>query len=104
MLGSNSVNWRRASEVFPESSGYTLFRNNAQSGISFHDIRQGSLGDCWVLSAIAAVAEHPERIYNMFDQKELNSAGVYSIKMYSLGVPVSVLVDDFIPETNNRLN
>jgi hypothetical protein len=97
-------NWRRASSVFPEKHGFTLFKDNAQSGISFHDIQQGPLGDGWVLSAIAAIAEYPERIYNMFDQKELNDAGVYSIRMYSLGVPVSVLVDDYIPETFGSSN
>jgi hypothetical protein len=50
--------------------------------VSFHDIQQGALGNCWVLSAIASLAEYPERIYDMFDQKELNESGVYSIRLY----------------------
>jgi hypothetical protein len=46
---------------------------------------------------IASVAEFPERIYNMFDTKAYNTKGVYSIKMYDMGVPISVVIDDFLP-------
>jgi len=99
MLGLPKVNWRRASEVFPEEEGYTLFKNNSPASISFHDVKQGALATYWVLSTISALAEYPERIYNMFDQKTLNKAGIYTIRMYAMGVPVSVLVDDYIPET-----
>lgn len=46
---------------------------------------------------IASVAEFPERIYNMFDTKAYNTKGTYSIKMYEMGVPISVVIDDFLP-------
>jgi hypothetical protein len=33
----------------------------------------------------------------MFDTKTYNPAGIYSLRFYELGVPISVVVDDFLP-------
>ena len=50
---------------------------------------------------MSAFAEKPERIWNLFGTKKMNSAGIYSITLYDLGVPVSVVVDDYIPVSYN---
>jgi len=50
-----------------------------------------------VLSAIAACAEKPSRVWNMFDTKTYNTAGIYSIRFYDLGAPISVIIDDGLP-------
>jgi hypothetical protein len=67
------------------------------SSINIDDTIQGYLGDCWVLATIAAAAEKPERVWRMFDTKSYNPAGVYSIRLYELGVPLSVVIDDYLP-------
>lgn len=85
------------SSFFPAASGYSLFKNNLQTSIGIEDTIQGQLGDCWLLSMMASIAEFPDRIFNMFDTKSYNSKGVYSIKMYDMGVPISVVIDDFLP-------
>ena len=46
---------------------------------------------------MSALAEKPERVWKLFGTKKMNSAGIYSINMYDLGVPVSVVIDDYIP-------
>ena len=94
---TSSYSWKRMSVQFPESSGYTLFQSNLMSSINIDDTIQGYLGDCWVLSSIAAGAEKPERIWRMFDTKTYNPAGIYSIRFYELGVPISVVIDDYLP-------
>jgi hypothetical protein len=33
----------------------------------------------------------------MFDTKTYNPAGIYSIRFYELGAPISVVIDDFLP-------
>lgn len=71
------------------------------SKIEFDDTLQGALGDCWVLATMSALAEKPERIWKLFGTKKMNSAGIYAINMYDLGVPVSVIVDDYIPVSYN---
>jgi hypothetical protein len=43
-----------------------MFSDNTQNSININDTIQGYLGDCWVLSTSAAIAEVPARIWNMF--------------------------------------
>lgn len=94
---SYAVTWSRMSDYFPASSGYSLFENDAKVSIEINDTIQGYLGDCWVLAFIASMAEHPDRIWDMFDQKAYNESGVYSIRMYEMGAPISVVIDEFLP-------
>ena len=67
-------------------------------GISYDDINQGALGNCWALSAASAVAEKPERMMAQFINTEnvQNKAGIYGMNMYALGVPTSVVIDDYL--------
>jgi len=61
-----SYTWERMSTKFPTSSGYRMFSDNTENSININDTIQGYLGDCWVLSTSAAIAEVPSRIWNMF--------------------------------------
>ena len=79
------------SEVFSQDK-YSLFGRNS---ISPKDaIQGGDLGDCWIVAAASAVATDPERIKNIFLTQNLNNAGVYAVRFYLLGVPVTVSVDE----------
>ena len=44
-----------------------------------------------------SIAEKPERLREMFLIDEKNSANIYALKLYALGVPVTITVDDFVP-------
>ncbi len=33
----------------------------------------------------------------MFQIQQLNSAGIYSLKLYLMGIPVTVSVDEYLP-------
>jgi len=61
------------------------------------DIKQGALGNCYYLATLAAIAENPQRIKDMFIDDEANDAGCYVIKFYVNGVQTAVMVDDWIP-------
>lgn len=43
------------------------------------DIKQGALGDCWFLAALAAMAEDPDLIHRLFGEQgsKVNKHGVY---------------------------
>ena len=39
----------------------------------------------------------PERIKKIFLTQGLNTAGVYAVQLYVMGIPVTVTVDEFLP-------
>jgi hypothetical protein len=49
------------------------------------------------MGSMTAVAEYEGRIEKMFLNKEVSKNGVYGIQMYALGVPMTVMVDDYLP-------
>lgn len=66
--------------------------------IEMDDIVQGSLGDCYFLSSLSALAENPFRIRNLFISKKINEdAGVYCVRICHEGQWQAVFVDDYFP-------
>ena len=60
-------------------------------------MKPGILGDEWFLSAVALLAERPALIERLFITKEMNTAGVYKLRLCKNGEWVAVTVDDYIP-------
>jgi hypothetical protein len=77
-----------------QENGYSLWGHN---GVTPSDITQGSIGNCWFMAGLAAIAEKSERLQNIFQVEELNDASYYPIKMYPLGVPATITIDDKLP-------
>ncbi|CAE7691311.1 Capn15, partial [Symbiodinium pilosum] len=64
------------------------------------DILQGNVGDCWLMSALSALAEYPQRIKYLFpNTRQLTEDGKYEVRLYSLekGDWEEIVVDEFIP-------
>jgi len=53
-----------------------------EKGIEPSDVIQGKLGDCWLLAALACMAEFPEAIQNVFITKEYNPQGKYKLRFW----------------------
>ncbi|CAD2220197.1 Domain of unknown function (DUF1935)/Calpain family cysteine protease, putative [Angomonas deanei] len=77
-----------------------LFRD----GISPGDVNQGELGDCWFMCAVAAIAEHPRSVMQMFRHpkgpeygRRERAIGAYRVTFNKNGLWRSVLVDDYLP-------
>ena len=85
--------WIRAMDAFGDKS---LF---GTTGIRPADIRQGSIGNCWFMSAASAIAEYPGRMEKIFlnNVDEVSSVGIYAVNFYTLGVPHTIIVDDYLP-------
>ena len=66
-------------------------------GFRAADLRQGGVGDCWFLSALAVVAERHDLIARLFEDTARNGAGCYGIRFFLDGVWTSVLIDDRLP-------
>ena len=51
------------------------------------------------MAAASAIAEKSNRIENMFlnEDNELDARGAYAVNIYALGVPHTVIIDDYLP-------
>lgn len=87
------MEWRRPSEIFGKAVPYALF----QDSIEPNDINQGSLPNCYFLSALSSLAEHPDRVRKLFVTQEVNKAGIYVLSLCINGEFQEVVVDDAIP-------
>ena len=56
----STTTWKRAKYEFADKS---LF---GSTGIRPADVRQGSIGNCWFMSAASAIAEYPGRMEQIF--------------------------------------
>ncbi|EYB98912.1 hypothetical protein Y032_0127g1413 [Ancylostoma ceylanicum] len=87
--------WLRPEQMFTKDGRawpWTVFRDPRSS-----DIEQGVLGDCWLLSAMALIAERPDVLEHILLTKEYSHCGVYQVRLCIDGQWKIVLVDDFFP-------
>ncbi|CCW66394.1 unnamed protein product [Phytomonas sp. Hart1] len=82
-----------------------LFRN----GVHPKNIDEGDLGDSWVIGAIAALAEFPDKIRDIFRHpqslergKRERSLGIYRATLNKDGWWVNVVMDDYLPVVGGR--
>lgn len=71
-------------------------------GINPNDVCQGALGNCWLLSAAACMAEHKGAVQQLFLNKQANPRGKYRLWLFDVhkgrkGSWRIIVVDDLIP-------
>jgi len=96
---TSNVIWKRAN-AFGSNAKMQLFGASIDSS----DICQGALGNCWLLAAMACLAEHKGAIPSLFMSKERNPRGKYRIRLYD-GVKErweQMVIDDNIPVDKER--
>ncbi|CAJ1389462.1 unnamed protein product [Effrenium voratum] len=96
--------WVRPRQMMGKEAGkYKLFAAEGEpclfQRVSPRDIEQGYLGDCWMVSAMATLAEYPDRVRSLFRQHSLTEDGRYDVRLYD---PKSeewkaVTIDDRLP-------
>ena len=88
----DNADWCRVKELF-DSENYCVFSN----GIAIEDIIQGTLGDCYFLSAIGSLCKFSNVLENLFIFKQKTKENLYGIYFYINGIKKLVLLDDFLP-------
>jgi calpain-15 len=92
------IHWRRPKNFMEKDESLGLYDPNVfYDSIEPNDIRQGALGDCWFMCALASLAERPALVERLFITKEAQENGVYRIKLCKNGEWVTVTIDDYFP-------
>lgn len=92
--------WKRPDELFKCSFPEIFLFDTVDP----HDIAQGILGVCYFLSALSALAEFPSRLTQVFVNEHSNKYGVYGMTLYIKGIPVEIVIDDYIPCFGDKKN
>lgn len=87
----NKFVFKRATE-FMDTKEIAVFR-----GIDPCDIKQGALGDCYLLCCLSVLAERPNLVERLIITEDFNHVGCYAIWLCDAGTWRSVIVDDFFP-------
>ena len=90
--GWERIKWARAEQIF-NSRNYQVF----YQGVEADDIIQGGLGDCYFLSAVAALCKYPKLIERLFYIKQKSEEHCYGCYYRINGIWQLVLIDDYIP-------
>lgn len=90
-----TIIWRRPQEFLAPGASPVIFDGEIEP----NDIKQGQLGDCWLLCAFAAVAEFPELVKALFPEgyNTPSEAGVYKVRINKNGLWEEIFLDDFFP-------
>ena len=89
------LDWEKQSKV----GGKELFKD----GIDASDIKQGTCGDCYLLSAFSCLGNNFTRDKFVFieSEQEWKKTGAFCVRFYDDGKESIVIVDDLIPCRDN---
>eukprot|EP00928_Gymnodinium_smaydae_P082137 TRINITY_DN6553_c2_g6_i2.p1 TRINITY_DN6553_c2_g6~~TRINITY_DN6553_c2_g6_i2.p1 ORF type:complete len:479 (-),score=85.01 TRINITY_DN6553_c2_g6_i2:106-1461(-) len=81
LAGGGATEWASAAAVAEEVSGHPaqLFEGQIEAG----DMLQGALGDCWLIAALACVAERPEILQNALLSTHIDPRGKYYVRLWN---------------------
>jgi len=92
-LKVTKLSWMRPEDFF-KGKQFKLF----QDAIECSDVNQGSLGNCYLISIIAALSERHDLIKKIFKTKQVNKDGFYEIYYYEQdGTKRIMYLDDYFP-------
>ncbi|XP_053328617.1 calpain-6 [Spea bombifrons] len=99
------IEWKRPSELCENPRLFV-------DGISYHDLHQGKLGNCWFVAACSCLALRrslwqkviPKWRRQEWDPKRPHSyAGIFHFQFWCLGEWVDVVIDDRLPSLDGSL-
>ncbi|XP_071523091.1 uncharacterized protein [Panulirus ornatus] len=91
--------WKRPPEITDDPQ---LFID----GASRFDVKQGELGDCWLLAAVANLTLNRRLFYQIVPSDQSfgdNYAGIFHFRFWQYGRWVDVVIDDRLPTFYGRL-
>jgi len=102
--GYGVQNWRRPKNMIDSKSNRITNPKIIVNGFGCNDIGQGSLGDCWFLSALSCVAfTKPDLLKKLFHPKiiDYNEKGLTIMRFFKGGKNKICYIDDRFPCDKN---
>nr|VZI33441.1 unnamed protein product [Spirometra erinaceieuropaei] len=95
------IYWKRPKEINPTAEFIV-------GGYDRSDVKQGMLGDCWLLAVISSMADIPQLFQHCVPIPQViegpDYVGVFKFRFWQFGNWVEVLIDDRLPvDSNNRM-
>eukprot|EP00914_Ancora_sagittata_P021515 GHVO01042593.1.p1 GENE.GHVO01042593.1~~GHVO01042593.1.p1 ORF type:complete len:778 (-),score=128.21 GHVO01042593.1:745-3078(-) len=91
--------WKRPTELTDNPQWFV-------GGASRFDVKQGELGDCWLLAAVSSLCGCKELLYRVVPQDQDFSnkyCGIFRFQFWQYGKWTEIIVDDRLPTYNNKL-
>ena len=92
----SNLTFKRPKDVF--TGQYYLFKDD----VTLDDVKQGSLGNCYLISVIASLALRPDLISNIFRKREINSDGFYELYYFEGSHKKVIFIDDNLVVFNSK--
>ena len=90
--GWENIVWSRVENILA-TKNYQVFLDKIEE----KDIIQGTLGDCYLLSAVAALCKYSNQIEKLFFIKEKSNEHCYGCYFKINGIWKLILIDDYFP-------
>ena len=97
-IDKDSISWHRPSAWCTSAAPPKLFVGLIEP----NDIDQGILGDCYLMSSFACLAEFPHLIRDSFSLQQNPEVGVYRVIVCKNGWWQTVVVDDYLPTQSGK--
>eukprot|EP00106_Octopus_bimaculoides_P017419 XP_014784861.1 PREDICTED: calpain-B-like [Octopus bimaculoides] len=94
-----SIEWKRPKEICEDPKFFL-------GGASRFDVKQGELGDCWLLAAVASLTIDQKllfRVVPLGQNFQENYTGCFRFRFWHQGDWIDVVVDDRIPTSYGQL-
>ncbi|CAH1783065.1 unnamed protein product [Owenia fusiformis] len=95
-----NIEWLRPKEICDDPQMFV-------EGASRLDVNQGILGDCWLLAAVASLAQRKPLLYKVVPNDQTfddgDYAGIFRFHFWQYGRWIEVIIDDRLPCSNGKL-